>query len=434
MLTVQIGQCGNQLGHALFDKLAVEDPSLCSNISNNNNTYASESAFFRCSARKARPVARAVLLDMEPKVIQRCQDATSATTTRPWTYARENAFTRQSGSGNNWAFGYNVHGAQTSEDVAELIQREAEHADFVRGVLTLQSAAGGTGAGLGSLVTEQIADLLPACSLVNAVVWPYASGEVIVQNYNAMLTMASLTSVADGVLVLQNDVASEICKKLLRMARPSFEHMNDVLATQLAAALLPCGQHEERRLTAHDPVGALTRHLCHHPGFKLLDLKIVPQMPQRSKQFSTHTWAGIIKHLRQMQIANSPLEEGINWNITPATSPSKTIASVLLLRGKHASQSDLSCLNQPAIYAPWNPQPFVCWTSDRVFNQYDKTAALISNSNAIVPVLRPTLEKAHQMFVHGAYLHLYRRYGVEDSFFQSSFLRIDQIIRNYESV
>lgn len=35
-------------------------------------------------------------------------------------------------------------------------------------------------------------------------------------------------------------------------------------------------------------------------GFKLLDIKMVPLMPHRSKKFSTHTWTGIVKQLRQV--------------------------------------------------------------------------------------------------------------------------------------
>lgn len=40
-------------------------------------------------------------------------------------------------------------------------------------------------------------------------------------------------------------------------------------------------------------------------GYKLLDIKTTPQMPHRSKQFSTHTWSGILKHLHQVQCVSS---------------------------------------------------------------------------------------------------------------------------------
>lgn len=138
MLTVQIGQCGNQLGGALFQKLADEtDPQ-----------QSHQSAFFRKSAShasdrslvasQASSTARAVLIDMEPKVIQQCLQASASraaaapaaarqrtATTTPgleWKYESSNTYTRQSGSGNNWAYGYNGHGAQNQTELLDLIQ------------------------------------------------------------------------------------------------------------------------------------------------------------------------------------------------------------------------------------------------------------------------------------------------------------------------
>jgi hypothetical protein len=57
-----------------------------------------------------------------------------------------------------------------------------------------------------------------------------------------------------------------------------------------------------------------------------------------------------------------------------------------------------------------------------------------SNSKAMVPLLNQTCNKAYDMFVNGAFLHLYEKYGVEKDFFQQSFLHVDQIVKNYQSI
>lgn len=144
-----------------------------------------------------------------------------------------------------------------------------ERCDLHKGFLTLQSVAGGTGSGLGSFLTEQLADHYPSSYLLNTVVWPYQSGEVIVQNYNAMLTMASLSAVSHGILVLQNDSANAICQKLLRIKSPSFHEMNSVLATHLASAFLPV---ESRELLngLHEPISEIVQELCQHPVWRLV--------------------------------------------------------------------------------------------------------------------------------------------------------------------
>lgn len=58
--------------------------------------------------------------------------------------------------------------------------------------------------------------------------------------------------------------------------------------------------------------------LVPHPEFRLLGLRNIPQMPENSLAYSTFSWPGLLKHLRQMLIANAQMEEGKE---TPGTHP-----------------------------------------------------------------------------------------------------------------
>ncbi|GLD92438.1 hypothetical protein PINS_up000971 [Pythium insidiosum] len=126
MLTLQIGQCGNQLGHAFFQRLAEEE----------HRGAVATSAFFRTrdddngrlgGAASARRVARAVLIDMEPKVV--AQSLRLASESSVWEYDARNTFAQQSGSGNNWAYGYMVHGEQHYDTLHDLVQRVRKSMD-----------------------------------------------------------------------------------------------------------------------------------------------------------------------------------------------------------------------------------------------------------------------------------------------------------------
>jgi len=94
-------------------------------------------------AAAATCTARAVLVDMEPKARALCspavwRDATAeryaqvvANTLRApveqrasWAYNERGTLTFQSGSGNNWARGYNTYGPQCRGRVCELVRRE----------------------------------------------------------------------------------------------------------------------------------------------------------------------------------------------------------------------------------------------------------------------------------------------------------------------
>ena len=95
-------------------------------------------------------IPRAVLLDMEPKVIdslvrsrrhvdkiqnscaRRSTDfskkdrAATARPTLPWRYDANRTVCHQVGSGNNWALGYNIHGAKFGAAAMNVIRREME--------------------------------------------------------------------------------------------------------------------------------------------------------------------------------------------------------------------------------------------------------------------------------------------------------------------
>ena len=60
-------------------------------------------------------MARAVLLDMEPKVISKCLARRGV-----WSYDTSRVHFQQSGSGNNWAYGYN-HGPWSLAAVLQLV-------------------------------------------------------------------------------------------------------------------------------------------------------------------------------------------------------------------------------------------------------------------------------------------------------------------------
>ena len=56
--------------------------------------------------------------------------------------------------------------------------------------------------------------------------------------------------------------------------------------------------------------GGLLEHLVSQPEYKLLGVRSIPLMSDKSIQFSTYEWHGLLKHLTQMLIADAPMEEG----------------------------------------------------------------------------------------------------------------------------
>ena len=157
----------------------------------------------------------------------------------------------------------------------------------------------GTGSGVGTSITEMIRDDYEDATIVNAAIFPYVSlirhitpeqstlsnthrydsGEVIVQNYNAILTLSELTQLSDGVILFDNTRIHELCSKLLKIERPSFKDLNFAIASQLGSTLFPSKTSSRGGLCG-------IPEQCPHPGYRLLTVRSIPQVPERSKAFT----------------------------------------------------------------------------------------------------------------------------------------------------
>ena len=268
IITLQLGQCGNQIGGQLFQTIMSD---LSSPGRSKSCTKAQDTAFceasmerFFCQSPQTPDIwqARAVMVDMEPKVIAQTLEAARKTGT--WRYPSKQQFCQKRGSGNNWAHGFCVHGPAAKENILNMVQREVEKCDHFGGFLALMSLAGGTGSGVGAFVSESLRDEYPHCFMVNQVVWPYHMGEVIVQNYNAILTLSRLYQTSDAVITMENDSLHRICSQLHGIKKVSFEDINKVITRKLAGILLPAysGNNDRECHLIHNHLGLFKLILC----------------------------------------------------------------------------------------------------------------------------------------------------------------------------
>ncbi|XP_059186776.1 tubulin delta chain isoform X3 [Centropristis striata] len=437
IVTVQLGQCGNQVGHELFD-------ILCSDAHEGQRkvySTASRERFFHRTAH-GELVARAVLIDMEPKVIN--QSVSRAAKCGRWRYGDTSHFSQKQGCGNNWANGFCVHGPRHRDVVEELVRREVERCDRLAGFMAMMSVAGGTGSGVGTYVTQCLRDVYPKSFILNHLTWPYGTGEVIVQNYNSVLTLAHLYQLSDAILVHENDTVHRICSQLLNIKHISFSDVNGVIAHQLGSVLQPALSADSYGVYSRNPLGELVSSLTCHPEYKLLSVCTVPQMPSSSIAYSTFSWPSLLKHLRQMLISNTKMEEGIDWQVRPPpagsertrTSFNTSLANLLILRGKDVYSAETGSFEDPALYTSWlsSQEAFNSWKSPVPFNKYEKCVTLVSNSQALLRPLDHMVGKAWNMFASRAYIHQYIKFGISEEDFLDSFTSLEQVISSYKQL
>lgn len=106
---------------------------------------------------------------------------------------------------------------------------------ITQGFMLMHSIAGGTGSGLGSFLLERLNDKFPKKLIQTYSVFPNAQeGDVVVQPYNAMLTLKRLTNHADSVVVLDNGALTRISADRLHVQTPSFDQTNQLVRPLLS--------------------------------------------------------------------------------------------------------------------------------------------------------------------------------------------------------
>jgi len=180
-------------------------------------------------------IPRAILIDLEPRVINTIQTSEYSELYNP-----ENIFISKDGggAGNNWAKGYSS-AEKVQEEIFDMVDREADGSDSLEGFVFIHSIAGGTGSGMGSYLLENINDRYPKKLIQAYSVFPLLSTEtsdVVVQPYNSVLTLKRLTLNADCVVVLDNTALNRIASDRLKLNNPTFSQINSLVSTVMAAS------------------------------------------------------------------------------------------------------------------------------------------------------------------------------------------------------
>ncbi|CAB1349041.1 unnamed protein product, partial [Coregonus sp. 'balchen'] len=367
------------------------------------------------------------MLSLEPKVIS--QSIAKAAKSGKWRYGDHSHFSQKQGSGNNWANGWSAVTVwqESWPLVVDIVRRKVERCDRLAGIM-----AGGTGSGVVTYATQCLRDAYPNSFILNHLTWPYDTGEVIVQNYNSVLTLSHLYQLSDAILVHENDTVHKICAQPMNIKHISFSDVNKVIAHQLGSELIS--------------------GLVCHPEYKLLSVCNIPQVSSSSMAYSVFTWSGLLKHLRQMLIAKAKMVTAlvrnecctsINWQLrAPSLQPegvertkshrrpgfNTSLANLLILRGKDVNSAEIGGFQDPTLYTPLLPtdETFSMWKTPVPFNKYEKSATLVSNSQALLRPLDNMMGKAWNMFASRAYIHQYTKFGISEVDFLVSFTSLEQ--------
>jgi hypothetical protein len=236
VITIQVGQTGNQIGLRWWDLLQQEHSlrGLEGGTRLDENEAAALGTFFRPaeglkpsvgdiqsggSSFVERYRARAVLIDMEENVISQLARSPIGPL-----FDQRLRLTDVSGAGNNWAVGYAEYGPRYRDSVVELVRRSLEPCDSPQAFIMLHSLGGGTGSGFGSFILEQLEDNFPELYRFTSSLLPSRNDDVITSPYNALLSTARLVDHADAVLPIDNECLLELVAAVKKQQKGQTGH------------------------------------------------------------------------------------------------------------------------------------------------------------------------------------------------------------------
>ncbi len=234
IITLQVGQCGNQIGMEFWKQLCMEHGIGPEGIVQENamNGDDRKDVFFY-QADDDHYIPRAILVDLEPRVIKSIQNSPYSKLYNP-----ENIFISKEGggAGNVWAKGYS-EGERFQEEIIEMIDREADGSDSLEGFIMIHSINGGTGSGFGSYVLEKLNERFPKKLIQTYSVFPnLPDSDIVVTPYNSLLTLKRLILNSDCVIVLDNPALNNIATDRIKMNSPTMQQVNSLISTVMSAS------------------------------------------------------------------------------------------------------------------------------------------------------------------------------------------------------
>ncbi|KAL8948270.1 MAG: hypothetical protein Q9222_005529 [Ikaeria aurantiellina] len=406
IITIQAGQCGNSIGSQFWQQLCQEH-----GISQDGNLedFATEGGdrkdVFFYQSDDTRYIPRAILLDLEPRVIQGIQNGPYGNIFNP-----ENFFVGSQGSGaaNNWAAGY-AAGDTVQEEVFDMIDREADGSDSLEGFMLLHSIAGGTGSGLGSYMLERMNDRFPKKLIQTYSVFPdtQGGGNVVVSPYNSLLAMRRLTHNADSVVVLDNGALSRIAADRLHVQEPSFQQTNQLVSTVMSASTTtlryPGYMH-------NDLVGIIAA-LIPTPRCHFLMTSYTPFTGDNVEQAKTVRKTTVLDVMRR-------LLQPKNRMVSTTPSKSSCYISILNIIQGEADPTEVhkSLLRirerRLATFIPWGPasiQVALTKKSPYLPNTHRVSGLMLANHTSVATLFKRIVVQYDKMRKRNAYLEGYKK-------------------------
>merc|ERR1712190_305953 len=419
---IQAGQCGNQIGAKFWEIISDEhgiDPT--GSYNGTTDLQLERINVYYNEATGGKYVPRAILVDLEPGTMDSVRSGPFGQIFRP-----DNFVFGQSGAGNNWAKGHYTEGAELIDAVLDVVRKEAEGCDCLQGFNLTHSLGGGTGSGMGTLLISKIREEYPERMMSTFSVFPSPKvSDVVVEPYNATLSIHQLVENADEVMVIDNEALYDICNKTLKLSNPSFGDLNNLVSAVMGG--ITCSLRFPGQLNSD--LRKLGVNLIPFPRLHFFQIGFAPLGSPASSAYRKVSVGDLTQQIFQAS------------NMMAAADPrnGRYLTASALFRGqvstKDVEDEMLKVQNKNSAYfvewIPNNIKSSVCNIAPKI-PQADLSATFIGNTTAMQDVFRRISDQFSVMFRRKAFLHWYTGEGMDEMEFTEAESNENDLIAEYQ--
>jgi len=434
IIALQIGQAGVQLGADCWELFCLEhgvspDGSVLPDKLAQSESLEDRGNTFFIETGLGRKVPRTLFVDLEPTVVDEIR-------TGPWRrlFNPSSLLTGTEDAANNFARGHYTVGTEIIEKVTDSLRRLCEICQSLQGFLCFNSAGGGTGSGLGSLILERLSMSHTKLSKLAFVIYPAPRiSTAVVEPYNTVLSTHSLLEHVNVCVTLDNEAIYDICRNSLKIRKPTYTNLNRLVAqviSSLTASLRFDG-------SLNIDINEFQTNLVPYPR---LHFMLSSYAPIVSVSQAIH---------ERMSVQDITNEVFVPRQMFAKCDPrvGKYMACCLMYRGDVQSKAVTQAVarvksNQVNRFVDWCPTGYkigINYQPPTVFTKGDlakvrRACAMISNTTAIADVFSKVNHKFDLMFAKRAFVHWYVGEGMEELEFSESREDLAALEKDFEEV
>lgn len=427
-ISIHIGQAGAQMGNATWELyclehgIGVDGMPLSGVVENSSTTFFSE-------VDKYRMVPRAVIIDLEPTVVDEIR-----TGHYKQLYHPEQLITGKEDAANNYARGHYTVGREMIEVVMDRIQKLCEQCHGLQGFFLFHSLGGGTGSGFTSLLMQKLTQQYGKKSKLQFVVYPAPQvSTAVVEPYNSVLATHATLENSDCAFMVDNEAIYEICLRKLKIDRPRYENLNRLISQVVSS--ITASLRFDGALNVD-----LTEFQTNLVPYPRIHFPLASYAPLVSGEDAYHEGMTVAE-------ITTELFEPCNQMVKCDPRLGKYMACCLLYRGDVVPKDVNAAIAQMKAksnvrFVDWCPTgfkvginyqpPTVVPGGDLV--KVQRAVCMLSNTTAIATAWSRLNRKFDLMFAKRAFVHWYTGEGMEEGEFVDSRDNLATLERDYQEV